>query len=265
MRVFSFERRQKIMLTGKVWTLDDIIHHNVKLQISTKGIAIGKRENNSILILGEQDVTLLDPSETIFWYCCLFDSLEYDEIYERYCQAYNNSFLRRANIRLNTEFADVFNSMYEKGVLCRGYEQDKQDAIFNMFSNCNLRINLNEDNLNDGYTNGISVDEQYIECPFVNQTPKKTLPIINEERNVLDMLQAENWSMAEITRNLAKGYSVNMTRKDVPSEEFKLTEKDANTTESVDLIQLNYERHPLARLSALIVLALLKKRRIVLT
>lgn len=74
------------------------------------------------------------------------------------------------------------------------------------------------------------------------------------------MMDAEHWCIAEITRIFVKGYDAGMIKNEVPYEKFKIL----SPAPYANLIRMNYERRPMTKKTALIVLELIRKREIVL-
>ena len=66
------------------------------------------------------------------------------------------------------------------------------------------------------------------------------------------MLAAEEWTAAELARNLEKGYDRSWDRSMIPQEQFAILSMDPKT----DPVHLNYRRHPATRQTAAILLHL---------
>ena len=95
---------------------------------------------------------------------------------------------------------------------------------------------------------------------FINKESNNTeisQTISNEEKVLMDMLNSENWNIAEISRNFLRGFDSNVTRS-------QLSDNESKKLADIDFVRNSYECTPYTKMITLIVLTLLRKRRIVI-
>ena len=241
------------MLTGKQWTSEDIEKYRVEVIIASRGKIISVTPKKELVVQTYFGTHKLDLSESVFWYASMYDALEYEKLYKRYYDAE-----KRLGVKLD-KCQDVVNRMVEKHCLCMGVEENREDALFTTFSIGMLCKVLDKHSKKES-KGGLVIPNIDVNFPFVEQTPKKTLPISNEEQMFLDMLDAEDWCIAEITRNFVHKYDTDITRDKLPHEKVKIL----SLNPVANVVRMNYEKNPMARTVALIALELLRKRKIML-
>ena len=242
------------MLTGPKWTNEDIINYKVNFIIASRGELVDITPKNELTVETFFGIRELNLSESVFWYASMFDALDYDVLYERYYRAE-----KRLGVKLE-KCQDVVKRLLEKDCLCAGVEPNREDALFSLFSTGAICKVLDDEALRCNEENGIILNGKRMAWPLVEQTPRKTLPISDEAQMFLDMLEAENWCIAEITRNFIKGYDVDITRDEITNENFKILSLRPNA----NVVRMNYEKNPMARTVALIALGLLRRHKIIL-
>lgn len=225
--------------------------------LSACGVASDVTAYRELIVENSVVLRSLTLSESVMWYGLLFDALPYDECVARY---------RRSEERLGETLdppEDAVKSLLDDGLLCMGMEPTYDDALFSVFCDCLLSCAVEQNDCGEFFRrkgHWTMYDDRYLHWDGVEQSPLRTEPLSGDEHKIMAMLIAESWSMAELTRNLAKGYSTSVTRFTLPEEHYAILPLDPLD----DVIRRNYERDPMARVAARAVLHLLRSRRVLL-
>lgn len=225
-------------------------------QYSARGVPTEILDDYRVSISLSDEIFELSFYESLVWYSCLFDSFDRNDLLNRFIKSYckvNGGYC----IDYRKHFNKAFERLTKDNLLCKGQAGNRLDSIFDMFASSNIRLVINSDNAKYGYSNGIIINPEVLDYEYAVQTPKKTLPITKEEKDFMDMLEAENWNIAEISRNFLEGFSSDTKRKEVSHE---IT---GNLTE-MEYIRKQYGDIPFSKVITLIALALLRKHRIIL-
>ena len=224
------------MLTGKNWTREDVMNQKALLLLTSRGIASDMTENHELVVDNACGVRRLTLSESVLWYTMAFDALEMTECLRRYQSAEQN-----LGVTLDP-LPSVFSRLAGDRFLCLAIESERPDALFSLFC--------------EGYLSRA----RFLHWDKVKHTPRRCEPLTDDESKVLAMLAAENWSPAELARNLEKDYDSSLMRFMIPREKFAILSLDPDA----DLVRMNYERHPAARQVGEILLHLIQSRKLLL-
>ena len=244
-----------VMLTGKDWTHEDVINQRAKLMLTSRGIATDMTEKHELVVDNGYRVRRLTLSESVVWHAMAFDVLELPECLLRYQRAAKNLGITLDPLR------SVISSLATDRLFCMGIEADPSDALFSVFCEGYLTRALEQREVVRKEKHYAMYYDRYLHWDEVEQTPRRTEPLTDDENRVLAMLAAENWSAAELVRNLEKGYDSSMVRFMLPHEPFAIVSLDPDA----DLVRMNYERHPMARKVAAILLNFLRSRQVLLS
>ena len=247
-----------VMINEKFWNCvdeekrDQLIH-----QYSARGIPVEFFNDHRIAINILDEIFELSFHESIIWYSCFFDSLDYDTLVSRFKDVYS---LINGGFYLGDYHEDFYKALRrlkKDNLICCGNGENRYSALFNLFANGNIRLILNYDNGQYDYSNGVIINTDLINYSYAIQTHKKTLPISNEEKVLMDMLNSENWNIAEISRNFLRGFDSNVTRSQLSDDESK-------KLADIDFVRNSYECTPYTKMITLIALTLLRKHRIII-
>ncbi len=242
------------MLTGKEWTYDDIMSGNVTVMLTSCGVATDMTEKHELVVENSSVVRRLTLSESVMWHGLVFDALELGQCLERYYRS-------GRNLGVTLDYAvSVISVLARDDFICLGMETDRSDALFTMFCNGFLSLALEQSQVIRKGMRCTMYYERFLHWDQVEQSPCRDDPLTPEEQQALDMLTAEYWSPAELARNLEKGYDSSLNRFMIPHEKYGILSLDPYA----DLVRMNYERRPIARKTADILLKLLRGRRVIL-
>lgn len=231
---------------------DQLIH-----QYSARGVPTEILDDYRIAVTVSDEIYELSFYESIIWYSCFFDSLSREDLLSRFHESCNKVNGGTCYSDYGKDFNKAFKRLKDDQLLCEGQADDRLDAIFDMFASADIRLVINSDNGIYGYTNGVIVNPELSDYHYAVQTPKKTLPITDEEKAFMDMLNTENWNIVEISRNFLKGFRSDIKRKQIPHE-------NTNGMTEEEFIRTRYGNAPFSKVITLIALALLRKHRIIL-
>ena len=242
------------MLTGKNWTREDVMNQKALLLLTSRGIASDMTENHELVVDNAYGVRRLTLSESVLWYTMAFDALEMTECLRRYQSAEQN-----LGVTLDP-LPSVFSRLAADRFLCLAIESERPDALFSLFCEGYLSRALEQSEVVRKEKHCTMYYDRFLHWDKVEHTPRRCEPLTDDESKVLAMLAAENWSPAELARNLEKDYDSSLMRFMIPREKFAILSLDPDA----DLVRMNYERHPAARQVGEILLHLLQSRKVLL-
>ena len=238
----------------KGWTIDDIMKRRIKVMLTSRGVATDQTGKGELVVDNGYQVKRIDPYESVMWYGLTFDALELTECFDRY----NRSLCQLGLSPKRPE--EVIVGLISERYLCVGIEKDRFDAVFSMFCTGFIFRAIEQNEYLRPEKRVQMYYDRYLHWEGVERSPRLTDPLTEDEKKVMAMLAAENWSAAELVRNFVKGFDTSMKRIQVPREKFPILSMDPDE----DLVRLNYERNPMARSMAKILLNLLRSRKILL-
>ena len=184
----------------------------------------------------------------------LFDALEYDECFCRYRRS-------AEHLGITADPPDrVLMKLMKDGFVCAGAEPERPDALFSMFCSGFITRAVEQHDAIRPEKRCTYYYDRFLHWEGAEHSDCRQEPLTGDEKIILEMLAAENWTAAELARNFEKGYDASMPRYRVPRERYAILSMDPDA----DLVRMNYERHPSARQIAAILLNLLRSRKILL-
>ena len=242
------------MLTGREWTYQDFAARRLQVMLTSCGVASDRTEKKELVVETGFGVRRLSISESLLWYVLLFDALEYDECFCRYRRS-------AEHLGITPDPPDrVLMKLMKDGFVCAGAEPERPDALFSMFCSGFITRAVEQHDAIRPEKRCTYYYDRFLHWEGAEHSDCRQEPLTGDEKTILEMLAAENWTAAELARNFEKGYDASMPRYRVPRERYAILSMDPDA----DLVRMNYERHPSARQIAAILLNLLRSRKILL-